>query len=320
MHPEGFHGASRKGRFFEGWYHKLVTAEGRCLALIPGWFQGEDGQAFAFLMVFDGARERVRMARFPAHRFVAARHAHDVGLDRSRFTLDRLQLDVDTAELSLHGEVRTHDPFPWPVTPTSPGVMGWYGWVPGMQCWHGVLSLDHALSGHLDLDGERITLDGGRGYIEKDWGRSFPDAWVWMQANDAGTSLTASVATIPWALGRHFAGFIVGFLHDGELHRFTTYARGRIEKLEVDDDVVRWVLVNPTHRLTLVAQRNGATVLLPAPDRLDMVPKVPESLGVTLEARLQTLAGTEVVALTSTTGALEVMGDVVHLRRMLALC
>lgn len=46
---------------------------------------------------------------------------------------------------------------------------------------------------------------------------------------------------------------------------------------------------------------------------------MPESLGVTIEARLQTLSGTEVGALTSTTGALEVMGDVVHLRRMLAL-
>ncbi|MCK7537696.1 MAG: tocopherol cyclase family protein [Marinilabiliales bacterium] len=26
-------------------------------------------------------------------------------------------------------------------------------------------------------------FSGGRGYIEKDWGHSFPSAYVWMQSN-----------------------------------------------------------------------------------------------------------------------------------------
>ncbi|WP_243392439.1 MULTISPECIES: tocopherol cyclase family protein [unclassified Mesotoga] len=29
-----------------------------------------------------------------------------------------------------------------------------------------------------------IDLTGGKGYIEKDWGRSLPDAWIWMQSNN----------------------------------------------------------------------------------------------------------------------------------------
>lgn len=28
-----------------------------------------------------------------------------------------------------------------------------------------------------------MDFSGGRGYIEKDWGQSFPAAWVWLQIN-----------------------------------------------------------------------------------------------------------------------------------------
>jgi len=62
---------------------------------------------------------------------------------------------------------------PWPVTLLSPGVMGWYAWVPFMECYHGVVSLDHTIEGilHVDVDGTAVDFGGGRGYTEKDWGR-----------------------------------------------------------------------------------------------------------------------------------------------------
>ena len=40
---------------------------------------------------------------------------------------------------------------PWPVSITSPGIMGWYAWVPKMECYHGVLSLDHRIQGDLQI-------------------------------------------------------------------------------------------------------------------------------------------------------------------------
>ncbi len=320
LHPEGFHGAGRRGRFFEGWYHKLVGPGGASLALIPGWFQGEDEERrFAFLMVFDGGTETVRIVRFPAAEFHAASDRYDLRLGSSRFTAERLELDVDTPQLRLRGAIDCTNTHPWPVTLRAPGVMGWYGYVPLMQCWHGIVSLDHGLRGELELDGRRIALDGGRGYTEKDWGSSFPDAWVWLQANDPTMSVTASVATIPWAFGRTFAGFLVGVLHRGQLYRFTTYTGARIEHLEVDSARVRWVLRSRTHRLELEALRGPAEVLLPAPDLNDMVAKVPESLGVTIRARLLTRDGETIASLESDTGALEVMGDMARLRRLLKL-
>ncbi|MEZ4893124.1 MAG: tocopherol cyclase family protein [Saprospiraceae bacterium] len=35
----------------------------------------------------------------------------------------------------------------------------------------------------LTINGEELDFTGGKGYMEKDWGRSFPSAYFWMQTN-----------------------------------------------------------------------------------------------------------------------------------------
>ncbi len=53
---------------------------------------------------------------------------------------------------------------------------------PAMECYHGVVSMYHLLSGHLEINGDKVDFSGGKGYIEKDWGRSMPSDWIWIQA------------------------------------------------------------------------------------------------------------------------------------------
>jgi len=100
--------------------------------------------------------------------------------------------------------------------------MGPYTFAPFMECNHGIVSMDHGISGSLVINGEEIDFTGGRGYIEKDWGHSFPSAYIWMQSNHFaanGISFKASVARIPWLTG-NFTGFISGLMIDGRLYPF----------------------------------------------------------------------------------------------------
>jgi hypothetical protein len=86
----------------------------------------------------------------------------------------------------------------------------------------------------LKQGGESIDFNNGRGYIEKDWGQSFPEAYVWMQSNhfsSQGISIKASVASIPW-IGKSFTGFITGVWVHNRLYRFTTYNQTRLIKLK----------------------------------------------------------------------------------------
>jgi hypothetical protein len=188
-----------------------------------------------------------------------------------------------------------------------------------MECYHGVVSLDHALAGWVALAGERTELAGGRGYLEKDWGTAFPRGYVWIQSNhfDApGVSLVASTALIPWRTTA-FRGDLVGLripagLPGAGLHRFTSYTRARTEALAVDDTHVRWSLAAPDgHRLHLEATIGGRTAgLLHAPVRTQMHQRVAETLDGSVAARLVDPGGRTLFEQVGECAGVEVHGDI----------
>ncbi len=289
FHPERYHGHSKKPPFFEGWYYKLVDAtEQHRYAIIPGVFLSNDPEeAHAFVQVLDGVTGQMHYHRYPANAFWAARDTFDIHVGPSRFTANAISVRLSAAGQVLEGDAYFEGLSPWPVSLFSPGIMGWYSWVPFMETYHGVLSLDHAIHGAFVVDNHPIEWTGGRGYIEKDWGASFPSAWIWMQTNHFArphTSLTASIATIPW-LRSSFRGFIVGLWADGLLYRFATYTGAEVESLEVDDDTVRWYIRDRTYRLEIAASRASAG-LLRGPNVSAMGMRVPETLSAAVEVRL----------------------------------
>ncbi len=314
LHPERYQGARRRYPYFEGWYYKLVDAtEQHRLAVIPGIYKGPTPRAtHAFVQVLDGGSGRVDYVRYPAEVFQAAPDDFDVRIGPNRFRVDRIELQME----GLRGRLTFEGVTPWPVRLHAPGVMGWYAWVPFMECYHGVLSLDHGLRGTLEIGGMPVDFTGGRGYTEKDWGRRFPAAWVWFQSNHfdtPGTSLTASVALIPW-LRSTFRGFIVGLWHGGTLYRFTTYAGAVIERLAIGDEEMEWVLRSPDHRLELRLQR-ADTAILYAPDLNDMTGRVAETMRSTVWVRLTRLDRPErpILEGMARNAGLEIVGDLARL-------
>lgn len=301
-HPDFYHGHGAKPPFFEGWYFKLVTPDqNRAYAVIPGVFLGRDSDrgkgtasSHAFVQTLDGLTGHTTYHQYPLESFQADPRAFDLWIGPNHFRADTISLDIHTPERQMQGELHFSGLTPWPASLASPGIMGWYAFVPFMECYHGVVSLDHRIAGQLTIDGAEVDFNGGRGYIEKDWGQAFPRAWIWTQSNHfeiPGTSLTASVATIPW-LGSTFRGFIVGLWHESRLYRFATYTGAAIERLHLTDDHVSLhVRGKPTgrerkyHRLEIVAWRTEGG-LLHSPERVAMLPRVLESLTARLEVRL----------------------------------
>ncbi|MEN9951024.1 MAG: hypothetical protein RLY85_1776 [Bacteroidota bacterium] len=260
FNPEHFQGWGRQRNYFEGWYFKVVSADGsRAFAFIPGIAMDADGHAHAFVQVLDGKRKTAAYHRFDADDFRPAADRFYVEVAGSSFSQESIQLDLEGLSGNLHftGNV------PWPKPFYAPGIMGPFSFVPYMECYHGIVSMDHAISGMLYHGGEAIDMDGGRGYIEKDWGRSFPSAYMWMQCNhfqESGISLKASVARIPW-LGRGFTGFISGLWLGDRLIRFTTYNGTVLRKCRADTGKVELVLENPWYTMQIAVDRDGTTAL-----------------------------------------------------------
>jgi tocopherol cyclase len=320
MHPEGFHGHGKRPPYFEGWYYKLIDrTEQHRYAVIPGIYLAPDAsKTHAFVQILNGRTGQVVYHSYPATAFFCPPAELDIRLGPNRFTAQGLVLDVAEPDLHVSGELRFPEIHPWPVTIASPGIMGWYAWAPFMECYHGVVSLDHGIQGSLLINDAPVDFTGGRGYTEKDWGKSFPSAWVWMQTNhfpEFGVSLSASVAIIPW-IGRSFPGFIVGLWLHGRLIRFATYTGAHLEELRVTDKNVQWAVRDGHHRLEISATRTSGG-LLKAPSTLEMDRRVVESLQAAVTLRLTDWpSGGLVFEGSGRHAGLEVGGDMARLLSM----
>lgn len=316
MHPAGFHGGGKERDFFEGWYVKLISADrGHRFAVIPGIFRSSDGSAEAFVQVLNGTTGESWYHTFDPADFHADPVRFDVQVGPNRFTDRGVTLDLP----SLRGEVSFDGGItPWPVTVASPGIMGWFAWIPTMECYHGLVSFNHALSGRLVHGEQECNFAGGRGYIEKDWGQAFPSGYVWMQTNHFPTpdvSLSASIAIIPWRKSA-FRGFIVGLWRNGELTKFATYTGAKTRSLEIDDSEVRWALQSRSGlRLDLTADRVSGG-LLHAPIRTEMHRRVEETLDSSVRVRLTNRGGAVLFDEVGECAGLEVHGDLGELTAM----
>jgi hypothetical protein len=317
FHPEAFHGHGRSKRYFEGWYVKVVSADQKTRwAVIPGVFLGLDGGVNeAFIQLLDGSTGRSWYHKFDTSEFSASADEFDVTLGKNHFSRKGVTLDLPELRGSITFESELD---PWPVKPLSPGIMGWFGAVPFMECFHGIVSLGHDLAGELAVEGKQVSFAGGRGYIEKDWGRAFPSGYVWLHSNhidsDPEASLIGSVAIIPW-IGRPFRGYIVGLKHSGKLHRWTTYNGAKEIELTITDTHVQWQLSSKDGLLTLSADRVRGG-LLHAPIRTEMHQRVDETLDAVIHIKHTDRNGQVLLEGKGLVGAMEVHGD---LKRLLAI-
>ena len=289
LHPEWYHGHGKQPPFFEGWYFKLVNFTGdQRWTLIPGVYIGAKPEdSHSFIQVMNGVNGKAHYINFPYDQFRSDESSFHTNVGVNEFSAKRIHLEIENDEILVEGELTFNGLTPWPVTLFSPGIMGWFAWVPGMECYHGVVSLDHEIMGSLRINGQETDFSCGRGYIEKDWGKAMPKAWIWAQCNHfnkPNTSLTLSVAVIPWGPAV-FNGFIVGLLLDGTLHRFATYSGARIEKKTVSENLVSLIFSDRKERLEIYARRIGGGQLK-APTLTQMDRRILETLSAEIDVIL----------------------------------
>lgn len=309
FNPEQFRGWDKKKNYFEGWYFKLISAdEKNAIAFIPGIAMDEIGNQHAFIQVLDGKKQTSVYHKFLITDFIAQPKKFSIRIGNNHFTETEIQLDLST----IKGTLKFTGNIPWPKPWYSPGIMGPYAFVPFMECYHGIVSMDHVISGVLEINGHIIDFTNGRGYIEKDWGRSFPSAYFWMQSNhfsEAGISLKCSVAKIPWVRSS-FVGFIAGVWIKDRLIRFTTYNQSKLRKSFADEKEVEIVLENNNYLLEILATRDNSTELA-SPINGFMNGRIEESMTASIAVMLTDKKNNKI--LLSDTGknaGLEVAGNI----------
>lgn len=212
-----FHGNRKKKAYFEGWYFKHQNGV-NTLAVIPAFHVDAEGKRTASIQVI--TENESHCFSIPIEEFSADRRRFFIRAGRNVFCEKGISLNLRAPGMRVRGRL-SYGAF------TRPGydVMGPFRFLPFMQCSHGVLSLHHSIYGTVFINGRACDFHGGKGYVEKDRGSSFPKSYLWTQCNwfeQGRCSVMASVAHVPLPVG-HITGCICTVFYKGREFRLATY-------------------------------------------------------------------------------------------------
>lgn len=316
-----FQGNKKRVKYFEGWYFKMVAEDGASiLSVIPGISLSADGnEQHAFIQVINGITAGTDYFSYPIEAFSFSTKEFAIKIGDNYFSKDSIVLKLNGNNSSISGTIVHANPIDYTSGRLlNPGIMGWYRFVPFMECYHGVVSLTHHLKGNLVANGKIHDFDKGRGYIEKDWGSSMPKSWIWMQSNNfsqPNSSFMLSVANIPW-LGKSFNGFLGFYYFDSKLYRFATYRSTKMHLEITDPNTLGLKIENRKHTFLLDVKSNK-TGVLKAPVDGSMDRRIPESIDASIKITMLDKKGQIIHRDSTTISGLEMVGDYKQLEGVL---
>jgi len=167
--PELFQGNMSSKNYFEGWYFKHVSKNlDHVYSFIPGVSLNPENP-HAFIQVINGITGNTQYIEYPISSFSFNKNNFDIQVGDSVFSADNVLLNINSPLINVSGRLSYSGSVKYPTSMLSPGIMGWYSFVPFMECKHAVVSVSHRIDGSLLIDGELLDFSGGKGYIEKDW-------------------------------------------------------------------------------------------------------------------------------------------------------
>lgn len=313
FNPEVFQGKYKKKNYFEGWYFKIIDNNMKnVFAVIPGIsLDKENKEPHAFIQVLDAHQCKVNYLKYHISSFRFNENKFEIEIADNYFSDKEIQLNIENKNLSICGKLSFKNIITYPKTLLRPGIMGPFAFVPFMECYHSIVNIHHDVFGQISISGNEMDFSKGYGYIEKDWGRSFPEAWVWLQSNHFDTndvSLMFSVAKIPW-LGRYFVGFISFIRIKDKIYLFSTYTKAKIICLSYCDNYLKVIIEDKCFKMEIDAEHAKGGVLK-APKNGLMEREILESINAVVKVKLIGIKGETVYEGEGTNTGLEIVSGI----------
>ena len=286
-YPEIFLGRNKSKNYFEGWYFKNIDkSASNALAVIAG-VSICGGDSHAFVQTLDGREHKTNYIRYGLNEFKFNENKFEIQIGKNYFSADQMNIEIDAQSLCMRGALTFENIISFPKTALRPGIMGPFSFIPFMECYHGIVNIQHNIKGSVITCDKTVDYTNGSGYIEKDWGRSFPKQWIWIEANNfnnTDATLMFSIAKIPW-LGMSFKGFI-SFLRIGDdIYYFATYTNAKIKRLNIDNGHAD-IIIHDKDYIFEISAENSSRGGLTAPENGSMKREITESLSASVSVRL----------------------------------
>lgn len=292
LNPDLYHGSKKKKNFFEGWYFKIVDKNNlNKFAFIPGISLGQCvNEHHSFIQVLDGLNIKYNYLKFDKSDFnFNNNNDFKINIKSNTFSLNNINLNLKYNDNTIIGNLKFKNIVKWNDSFINPGSMGFYNYLNFMECYSQVCAVNGDIVGKLNINGKLIDFTGGKVYIEKNWGKSFPKSWVWIQSNsfkEHNVSVTCSLATIPFPI-KGFKGFLIGVTLKNKFISFTTINNSKLNLKSIGEDI-ELTVSKDNLKLTLKTKtKKSDFVLCMGPKNGEMIPLVNETLSGIIEMTLE---------------------------------
>lgn len=288
---------------FEGWFSKVDAKDAGILFSVIWGYTTHEETRHAFLQFTSSLNHETAYISYPIDEFWVEENPFVLHIGENRLYRGGMDLNFEQNGIKVQGTFRFEHLTPIRTSFLKPGIMGWLTHFPN-ECNHGIISMDHEVHGRISVGEEEFLINGAKGYMEKDWGISFPDNYVWAQANDfEHSSIAFSYATVPM-LGKSAKGFFLVLHHEGEEYRFSSIEGSYMIDFKVREDAFVAIIGKGSYKVVLKAKQTNP-VALASPEHGEMRAKIKESLDGKMELLL--FKGKEkLVALTTHRGSIDV--------------
>jgi hypothetical protein len=209
--PNSIRGNFERNKYFEGWFQKIYSKEHNAsFILIYGYATNNSDDTFGFSQVLI-PNQTPEIIYFPKNEVSCNIEQHIFRMGNNLLTTELIRIDIHGLRIDLN--LKNTQPFR-----SFKNSMGYTYFIPHLPCYHSVLTKIQNVSGEIQHNGVRYNLNNEMGYLEKNWGTTFPESYFWVHAidpNNPAISLLFSRAKIVW-LGKTYIKHVGYLCFDGQ--------------------------------------------------------------------------------------------------------
>lgn len=230
--PSSLKGTFDRNKYFEGWFQKVYLSELQAsFVIIYGYATANSIDSFGFIQLLLPGK-LPRFLYYPKNEITCDHNRHIVTMGTNKMSKDCIE--IDEKDISIKLSFKNNQ-----LIQTFKNSMGYSYYVPNLPCYHSVLNSCHLASGEIRHDDCHYSLVDEIGYMEKNWGTSFPESYFWLHAidpNDTQVSLLFSHAEVKW-LGEKFIRHVGHFRMDGREIDLRTLRNFSFKKIDQNTQI-----------------------------------------------------------------------------------
>lgn len=277
---------NKKRVYFEGWYFKNINSH-KGISFIPGINIDDTGMK-AFIQII--TNNMSYFVNYDMKEFKFNHNPFSIRIGDNSFSKEDININIEdeSQNLKICGNIKYSNSKNINTNILAPNIMGPFSYVPFMECNHAIISMQNTINGFIKINNEMIYFNNNRGYIEKDWGCSFPKSYIWCQGNNfqkTNASFMFSIADIPFKLFT-FKGLICVLLIDNKEFKFTTYNNAKLVECDIKENSFNITFKRGFYSLNIQA-KNSKGLRLAAPVKGKMTKDIFESISASVTVTLK---------------------------------